>query len=176
MKTRNFLLITVICLSALPVFGGDYYEEDRHGFSIGNGIIHGKLIGVGFAGRIGFGDEGIIGIGYDCGTGIGPEESNLVNLIYWHWSLGIKFYPYKGLFISGHYGTVSADFVKGSIDNSTGKWSMEGYRKYYGPSVMIGADLHPRSWERSSINIGMGGSYISEIEKFVLAWNFSIRF
>jgi hypothetical protein len=123
--------------------------------NIGYGVSYG-IFGMSIGGRHG----GIVGFGYQAGIGLGEGSK------YWHYSGGLKFYPYKGLFISANYGT--AGMGKPQIQNADdGYFSYKDNYVQHGWSFLIGADV----WlgKKGIINVGIGTSQISPKE-----WKFPV--
>jgi hypothetical protein len=128
-------------------------------------------MGSSFIGRHG----GIIGVGYylSLGMEIMDIEASPV-----HYSAGLKFFPYKNIFISGSYGTLGCKHVN-IFNDSDGRWGTKGIRQGKGFSLMAGYDvlIHNVGNRGAIISCAAGMSYDTFLEEWnpVIAIKFGIE-
>jgi hypothetical protein len=78
---------------------------------------------------------------------------------------GIKFFPYKGLYINTQFGLSGTEYYYESYSCSY-SYSNETQHNLYGPSLMIGLD---QVWGRRvgvGFNVGLGATYYLNAENF----------
>jgi hypothetical protein len=85
---------------------------------------HGRNIGIGYS----------LSAGVDFGFADGPTYSPF------HYSFGLKFFPYKDIFIMAGYGTLGCEEVS-RFNDSEGRWALDGTRQKKGYSFMAGYDI-----------------------------------
>ncbi|GHT48642.1 hypothetical protein AGMMS49982_00310 [Bacteroidia bacterium] len=91
--------------------------------------------GMGISGRFG----GIFGVGFKASAGL---DIGSLDFSEWGYDLGFRVYPYKGLFLSGGYGTFG--LKKGTeFNESDGRWGTNGYRQNDGIKMALGYDWVP---------------------------------
>ena len=93
-------------------------------------------------------------IGWDIGGGMTYESDNPYNTFApLHYSVGLKLFPYKSIFLSAGYGTLGAE--KMQVSNSDeGRFNTEGWRQGKGLMLTGGYDL------LGNLN-GGGGAFLS---------------
>jgi|WetSurMetagenome_2_1015567.scaffolds.fasta_scaffold14827_3 hypothetical protein len=128
-------------VEAKKVYKGNYFM-----IGTGYGISYGGL-GVRLQGRFG----GAVGVGIHGGVGYFPGESILVGG-------GVKFFPYKGLYIDTQFGMTGYETY---TETWSGSYSYSSNEKnaLYGPSLMVGID---QVWGRRvgiGFNAALGVSY-----------------
>lgn len=111
------------------------FFANKHKSYLGGGLNFGypNYIGFGFQGRFGgtIGAGGYVGLGADIGN---------KNNYPFHFSFGLKFFPYRDFFIAGGYGTGGCKKV--SFSNPEGGWwNTDGWRKSEGLQFLAGYDL-----------------------------------
>lgn len=127
--------------------------------------------GTSFFGRHG----GIIGIGYYLNLGFdfgGKPTYNYEsihdynNITYWHYSAGLKFFPYKDFFLSVGYGTLGCQKTN-DFNDSEGHWGTTGWRQSKGLQFTTGYDIigNNKSWS-GILSIDAGLSY----DTFMAKW------
>ena len=127
-----------------------------------------STIGTSFYGRLG----GIYGIGFYAGLGadVGIKNHTLARTTPIHYSMGLKFFPYKNLFISGGYGTLGMFFDDDGKENFLR--NDDGWRQKRGTTLMIGYNFlwdDTTSDRINTISISAGisrdnaGSYLPSI-------------
>jgi len=123
-------------------------------------------LGTNFTGRHG----GIIGIGYylDFGWGIGGKSTyngskkmgvsggagKLISTL--HYSVGVKFFPYKNIFISAGYGTLGNERTH-TFNHSNGNFGTDGYRQGKGLILMAGYNLLGNLSKGNGAFLSIGG-------------------
>ena len=118
--------------------------------------------GFGFLGRIGdFQGWGLnLNIGWDIGGGVVEREEydtlgELTDgiMMPFHYSIAVKFFPYKNLFVSAGYGTHGIQKVE-SFNKENGNWDTGGYRQPRGLIFMGG--VNAVGYTCFSVNAGVG--------------------
>jgi len=133
--------------------------HDKHNY-LAWGVLNAGYpftLGTSFAGRHG----GVVGIGYylSVGADIGYDYPDIVPV---HYSIGLKFFPYKSIFLSAGYGTLGVEKMSG-FNDSDGRWGTEGWRQGKGPIVMGGYDILVGG---VFLSLGAGMSYDLFMEKW----------
>ncbi|GHT11263.1 hypothetical protein AGMMS4956_04000 [Bacteroidia bacterium] len=139
-----------------------YHQNNYFCLGLGTGAIYAKGIGLSFTGRHG----GLIGIGYQVSTGVGTGPNGAA---YWHYSGGVKLYPYKHFYLSANYGTVTLDELRSFNENE--RFGIEGNRIVKGFSFLPGFDYCIKN--NTCISIGAGISY-TEKKQVIFAWHIGI--
>ena len=140
------------------------WKYNYFSWGVGNGVTYGKLLGVGIAGRHG----GIVGVGYDAGLGGGMHDKT-----YFHYSVGVRIYPFKALYASASYGVIGVEDVE-TANAPDGRWSIAGPKKISGVSFLTGLDIRFRT---GTLTLAGGISYKTtgltaiHTKSFIPAWN-----
>jgi len=170
-ENTNDFLSDLILPSPPPINWSDfsrlYKEFSNHFFlnthyNINYGSVYGinNVLGIGFGGRHGK----AFGVGYQVGIGLGMNTSG----VYFHYSGGIKIYPYNYFFLSVNGGMVGMkkNTEKETINIETGDFAYyEKMRQnfYHGISLLGGADIcfgkKTTNKSGSIINIAVGPTY-----------------
>jgi hypothetical protein len=108
-----------------------------------------------FVGRHG-GSRHVFGFGYWASAGMEfggkPVSGSTSITTYPHYSVGLKLFPYKSIFLSAGYGTLGAE--KMQVSNSDeGRFNTEGWRQGKGLMLTGGYDLLG--------NLNGGGAFLS---------------
>lgn len=128
-------------------YKGNYFMV---GWGIGSSY---GVLGVRFQGR--FGD--IQGFGIHAGIGGGSVD--LKEALYW--SLGVKFFPYKGFYLNTQYGVTQTEVVYDRTSQTSDR------QLRYGSSVLIGGDWNWGKKIGFGLNFGFGVQYSPNVvEKF----------
>ncbi|MDR0567173.1 MAG: CCDC34 family protein [Prevotellaceae bacterium] len=142
------------------------WKYNYFSWGAGNGVTYGKLVGMGIAGRHG----GVVGVGYEAGFGSGLSGDSKT---YFHYSAGVRIYPFKAFYASASYGVVGIEDVE-TANTSDGRWSIAGPKKISGVSFLAGLDIRFKS---STLTLAGGVSYKTtglttvHTESFIPAWN-----
>jgi len=107
---------------------------------------HGGIVGVGYYGSFGF-DIG--------GKPVRDQDLDVGPL---HYAVGIKFFPYKSIFVSAGYGTLGAEKM-GGFNYDDGRWGTIGWRQGTGVSMMVGYDVFITESNGLFLSLGAGASY-----------------
>jgi hypothetical protein len=139
------------------------WKYNYFSMGMGNGVTCGKLLGFGIAGRHG----GIVGVGYEAGIGGGLHDKT-----YFHYSAGVRIYPFKALYASASYGVIGVEDVE-TGNTPDGRWSMAGPKKMLGVSFLAGFDIR---FSSSALTLAGGISYPTnglniDTGKLIPAWN-----
>jgi len=93
-----------------------------------------------FTGRHG----GLVGFGYwaSAGAEFGgkPADGSAALTTYPHYSVGLKLFPYKSMFVAAGYGTQGAEKVS-NLSTDEGRFNTEGWRQRRGVMLMGGYDI-----------------------------------
>jgi len=96
-----------------------------------------------------------------------------------HYSVGLKFFPYKKIFLSAGYGTVISEKV-GPFNDSDGRWSTGGQRLGKGVILMTGVDIFKNFVSNNDfggyLSIEAGMSYDLFMEKWLPAFCINFGF
>jgi len=131
---------------------------------VGNGIVQGKAIGGYGKLKINFDDKS----GTSIIGGFGSHDGRRFN----HWSAGAMMHFFDWLFVSGHYGTVTAKEIPFSADRD-GNFTLQGEKMLYGVSMLGGYDNHFEGWFHVFAGAGVS-VYSDKKRKFLPAWNVGI--
>ncbi|MDR1120254.1 MAG: CsgG/HfaB family protein [Dysgonamonadaceae bacterium] len=142
-------------------------KNNYFSLGLGNGVTYGKMLGFGIAGRHG----GIVGVGYEAGIGGGPDlgGSSDDTKYYFHYAAGLRFYPYKFIYLSACYGIIGTENI--SSDNSDdGFWALGGSKLLKGVSFLGGINY---KFSGSALTVAAGLSYpdLDFGQKSRIAWN-----
>ncbi|WP_418508908.1 hypothetical protein [Corallibacter sp.] len=94
---------------------------------------------------------GIVGVGFHAGVGYFPEAPVLG-------SAGIKFYPYKGLYINGQFGLYGYEETY-SYNYGSNYYNYNDKELLYGPAALIGVDWTWGDKIGFGFNAGAGVAY-----------------
>jgi len=155
------------------------------------------MLGTGIAGRFG----GIVGVGYylSFGFDFGGNSTYHVNddtygiseirysydtefITPLHYSFGLKFFPYKSVFLSAGYGTLGCEKMS-PFNDGEGRWGMEGWRQGKGLIFTAGYDYlgNLKRDDGLFLSSSVGMSYDLFLDKwyplinikFGMAWSFN---
>ncbi|MDR1983943.1 MAG: hypothetical protein LBQ28_03870 [Prevotellaceae bacterium] len=125
------------------------------------------------------------GIGYSLSLGVeragldfgGKNDAN--NIYPFHYSAGIKLFPYRQFFISGGYSTLGCKKVNRFNDNE-GRWGTSGIRQGKGFYVTAGVDaLLNKPKTKPIISLELGMSYDTFTKKWepllIIKWGLAWR-
>lgn len=121
------------------------------------------FLGTGFLGRHG----GIVGIGYQLVFGVNLEKSGQNPF---HYTMGVRFFPYKNLYLSGNYGTLAAQEINEDREQKI--------RLGTGYSILAGYDLIMGKLDDISgiLSFGAGIAYNATMSQWQPVLNVKIGF
>jgi hypothetical protein len=152
----SILLITLSLLSIIGFSGNElnaqYSNLDDPSIRAYKGkyILVGTGIGWSYGGiglKIQWRGGGNQGIGFHIGAGYAPDSPMGV-------SAGLKFFPYRGLYMNAQFGYGAAEY------ESNTEYDSEEVNIVYGPSFLVGGDFN---WGKGKtgfgFNVGLGVMY-----------------
>lgn len=101
---------------------------------------------------------GVQGFGFHVGGGYLPEADVFLA------SAGIKFFPYKNLYINAQFGLLGNEEYYEYYNNGYDSYSYYEENLLYGPSVLLGGDWSWGGRVGFGFNAGLGASYALNVE------------